>query len=280
MSKPFYPKSKFSPYRGGQSRDGDRGRSSSRAQTPAEHGPPLIFGFHAVEAALANPARTVVKALMTENAENKLAALIAKRGVMVDRVSPRDLDKRLGADTVHQGALLEVEDLDEPDFEELARLAEGKPLLVLDQVTDPHNVGAILRSAAVFGAAGIVMTRRHSPPLHGALAKAASGALEMVPVARVQNLSRALSDLKDAGFTIVGLDGDAPDLIEEMAWPKTVALVLGAEGKGMRELTGGTCDRLVRVAQDGPLNSLNVSNAAAIALHAGVMARRGLIGRR
>ena len=105
---------------------------------------------------------------------------------------------------------------------------------MLDHVTDPHNVGAILRSAAVFGAAGIVMTRRHSPPLHGVVAKAASGALELVPVARVQNLARALGELKSAGFTIVGLDGDAPDLIEEMAWPKAIALVLGAEGKGMR----------------------------------------------
>jgi 23S rRNA (guanosine2251-2'-O)-methyltransferase len=267
VSKPYYQKP-------------NRGRPAFRPQTPAEHGPPLIFGFHSVEAALANPARTVVKAFMTENAENKLAEHITKRGLHVERVSPRDLDKRLGADTVHQGALLEVEDLEEPDFEELARLADGKPLLVLDHVTDPHNVGAILRSAAVFGCAGVVMTRRHSPPLHGALAKSASGALEMVPVARVQNLGRALSDLKKAGFTIVGLDGEAPDLIEEMAWPKTVALVLGAEGKGMRELTGETCDLLVRVAQDGPLNSLNVSNAAAIALHAGVLARRGLIGKR
>lgn len=273
MSKPFYPRSAA---HGGQRRAGP----PSRASAPLDTGPPLIFGFHAVEAALANPARRISKALMTENAENKLARHIAARSLSVERVSPRDLDRRLGADTVHQGALLEVEDLDEPDFQELARLADGKPLLVLDHVTDPHNVGAILRSAAVFGAAGIVMTRRHSPPLHGVLAKAASGALELVPVARVQNLARALGDLKKAGFTVVGLDGEAPELVEEMVWPKTVALVLGAEGKGMRELTGETCDRLVRVAQDGPLNSLNVSNAAAIALHTAVLARRGLIGRR
>ncbi len=265
MSKPFHHKS-------------DRGRPGPRPA--ADHASPTIFGFHAVEAALANPARVVVKAFMTENAENKLATHLTARNLRVDRVTPRDLDRRLGSETVHQGALLEVEDLDEPDFEELARLADGKPLLVLDHVTDPHNVGAILRSAAVFGAAGIVMTRRHSPPLHGVLAKAASGALELVPVARVQNLSRSLKDLKDAGFTIVGLDGEATDLIEEMVWPKTVALVLGAEGKGLRELTGDTCDKLVRVAHDGPLDSLNVSNAAAIALHAGVLARRGLIGRR
>ena len=157
-------------------------------------GAALIFGFHAVEAALSNQHRVVVKAWMTENAENKLAEVLAKRGLVVERVSPRDLDKRLGRDTVHQGALLEVEELEEPDYEELARLADGRPLLVLDHVTDPHNVGAILRSAAVFGAAGIVMTRRHSPPLHGVVAKAASGALELVPVARVQNLARALGE--------------------------------------------------------------------------------------
>ena len=267
-------------WRGGSGSGGERRSGPARPAPDMPEGVPLIFGFHAVEAALANPARVVVKAFMTENAENKLAAGLTQRGLVVVRVSPRDLDKRLGADTVHQGALLEVQDLEEPDFAELARLADGKPLLVLDHVTDPHNVGAILRSAAVFGAAGIVMTRRHSPPLNGVVAKAASGALELVPVARVQNLGRALSELKSAGFIIVGLDGDASDLIEEMAWPPAVALVLGAEGKGMRDLTGSTCDRLVRVAQDGPLNSLNVSNAAAIALHTAALGRRGLLGSR
>ena len=272
------------PFRRQGWRGGPSGGTSSprpaRPAPPIPDGVPLIFGFHAVEAALGNMQRIVSKAFMTENAEIKLASALSKRGLSVARVSPRDLDKRLGVDTVHQGALLEVEELDEPDFEELARLADGRPLLVLDHVTDPHNVGAILRSAAVFGAAGIVMTRRHSPPLHGVVAKAASGALELVPVARVQNLARALGALKSAGFTIVGLDGDAPDLIEAMAWPKTIALVLGAEGKGMRDLTGEMCDRLVRVAHDGPLNSLNVSNAAAIALHTAALARRGLIGPR
>ncbi|MEQ1669417.1 MAG: RNA methyltransferase, partial [Hyphomicrobium sp.] len=162
----------------------------------------------------------------------------------------------------------------EPEFVDLAENANGRPLLVLDQVTDPHNVGAILRSAAVFGAAGIVMTRRHSPPLNGVLAKSASGALELVPVALVQNLSNTLRELKDAGFTLIGLDGTAETAIEDTDWTsRPVALVMGAEGKGLRELTQKTCDVLARITTDGPIASLNVSNAAAVALHTAALAR-------
>jgi 23S rRNA (guanosine2251-2'-O)-methyltransferase len=238
---------------------------------------PVIFGFHAVEAALANPLRKINLALLTENAENRLATALAARDVPIERVHPRDLDRRLGPDTVHQGALLEVAPLREPSMNELARKAAGRPLVVLDQVTDPHNVGAVLRSAAVFGCAGIIMTRRNSPPLSGVLAKSASGALELVPVATVQNLARGLADLKAVGFTIIGLDGEVTDSLETMVWPEKVALVLGAEGRGLRQLTRETCDHLACIVTDGQIASLNVSNAAAIALHTGLLKRRQML---
>lgn len=226
-----------------------------------------LFGVHAVEAALRNASRPVLRLLMTENAEHRLAEAVAARHAMPERVSPRDLDRLLGEDTVHQGVLLETELLDEPDIPTLAARADAGPLIVLDQVTDPHNVGAILRSAAVFGAAGLVMTRRHSPPLDGALAKSASGALELVPVAPVQNLARAIAELKEHGCLTLGLDGTAETRIEDEPLTGRVALVLGAEGKGLRELTRTSCDRLVHIATNGPIASLNVSNAAAISLH-------------
>jgi len=227
----------------------------------------LLYGIHAVEAALRNGDRKIGRLLMTENAENRLAAALAPRQAAPERVTPRDLDRMLGDDTVHQGVLLETEPLDEPDTAALAARAEAGPLIVLDQVTDPHNVGAILRSAAVFGATGLIMTRRHSPPLDGALAKSASGALELVPVALVPNLARALAELNEHHCTTLGLDGTAEHLIEEEPLTGPVAFVLGAEGKGLRELTRNSCQRLVRIATSGPIASLNVSNAAAISLH-------------
>jgi 23S rRNA (guanosine2251-2'-O)-methyltransferase len=226
-----------------------------------------LYGVHPVEAALRNAGRPILRLLMTENAENRLAEAVAARHAAPERVSPRDLDRLLGEDTVHQGVLLETEELEEPDIPTLAARADAGPLIVLDQVTDPHNVGAILRSAAVFGAAGLVMTRRHSPPLDGTLAKSASGALELVPVALVQNLSRAIAELKEHGCVTLGLDGTAEHMIEDEPLMDRVAFVLGAEGKGLRELTRTSCDRLVRIATSGPIGSLNVSNAAAISLH-------------
>lgn len=244
-----------------------------RRQDRQAHGHVALYGIHAVEAALANPERRMRKLLLTDNAERRLHEALAARGFSHEHVLPRDLDRRLGADTVHQGALLETEPLPEPALADLAEGAAGRPLIVLDQVTDPHNVGAILRSAAVFGAAGLVMTRRHSPPLDGTLAKSASGALEHVPIALVQNLARGLTELKGVGFVLVGLDSEAPARLEELAWPKRTALVLGAEGKGLRQLTRDSCDHLCRITTDGPLDSLNVSNAAAVALHLAAMRR-------
>jgi 23S rRNA (guanosine2251-2'-O)-methyltransferase len=261
-----------------------RHRGSSHSAPSAQHrrggeeghGEGLIFGIHAVEAALANPRRSISKLYLTENAARRLEPAVSARRLAPMQVLPRDLDRRLGADTVHQGALIETEPLPEPTIEELAQAGAGRPIIVLDQVTDPHNVGAILRSAAVFGAAGLVMTRRHSPPLSGALAKSASGALEHVPVALVQNLARSLAELKEQHVTLIGLDGEASDTLEAVDWPQHVALVLGAEGKGLRQLTRDSCDRLCRISTDGPIASINVSNAAAIALHLAATRRLGL----
>jgi 23S rRNA (guanosine2251-2'-O)-methyltransferase len=231
--------------------------------------PVRIFGMHAAEAALLNPDRAIISGVMTENAGRKLAEPLRQRGLDPEKTTPRNLDRMLGADTVHQGVLLECAPLEEPALEDLiAAAGNGSPLLLLDQVTDPHNVGAILRSAAVFGCGGLIMTRRHSPPLSGVLAKSASGGLEHVPVHLATNLARTITALKDAGVLTIGLDGAAPEPLHD-GLPKDTALaiVLGAEGKGLRQLTAETCDRLCRIETSGALASLNVSNAAAIALH-------------
>jgi 23S rRNA (guanosine2251-2'-O)-methyltransferase len=224
----------------------------------------LLFGVHAVEAALANPKRTVVRLLATENAAHRLAPLLAKRGLTPEDASPRDLDRLLGPDAVHQGVALEAEPLPPTGLDEVS--LEGI-LLVLDQVTDPQNVGAALRSAAAFGAAGLVLTERHSPPLQGVLAKAASGALDVVPVILVKNLAQALAELGELGFMRVGLAEEATEALEAAPLARPLALVLGAEGKGLRQLTKEHCDRLCRISTQSAFASLNVSNAAAIALH-------------
>ncbi len=248
----------------------DRARERAR---DADDGPLRLFGIHPVEAALRNPARHITRLFATENAARRLTEALGTLRVPVEDTTPRDLDRILGAEAVHQGVMIETEPLPEPDLQSLAENAAGRPLLVLDQVTDPHNVGAILRSAAVFGAAGLVMTRRHSPPLNGVLAKSASGALELVPIALVGNLAGALAELKDVGFTLIGLEGSAEARLEQADWSRPTALVMGAEGKGLRELTQKLCDVLARITTDGPIASLNVSNAAAIALHTAALAR-------
>ena len=278
----FKPKSGFKGggdrggYRGGFKAGGGRPHRPQRAPEPVEDdGIVRLFGVHPVEAALRNPDRVVLRLKATDNAANRLAEAIAARGLTPETVTPRDLDRLLGPDTVHQGLLLETEPLPEPELEDLAEAAAtGGPLIMLDQVTDPHNAGAILRSAAAFGASGVITTRRHSPPLNGTLAKSASGALELVKIAQVQNLARAMSDLRDAGVTILGLDGTATAAIEDEPFTGAVAIVLGAEGKGLRQLTADSCDRLVKIATADDLRSLNVSNAAAVALHAALIKRR------
>jgi 23S rRNA (guanosine2251-2'-O)-methyltransferase len=245
--------------------------SRDRGPRPAEAAPTddiELFGLHAVEAALSNPKRVIRRLQATDNAENKLTPILEERGLKCARINPRDLDRRLGADTVHQGVLLETVLLDVPSLSDLAEDATRfGPIVVLDQVTDPHNVGAILRSAAAFGARGLVMTTRNSPRLSGALGKAASGALEHVPVALVTNLARALAELADLGFERIGLDGEADQSLEKAKLGTRTALVLGAEGRGLRRLTRESCDVLCRISTTGPIGSLNVSTAAAVALH-------------
>jgi 23S rRNA (guanosine2251-2'-O)-methyltransferase len=224
----------------------------------------VLFGLHAVEAALANPQRHIGRLLATENAAHRLGPLLAKRRVNPKPASPRDLDRLLGPDAVHQGVALETEPLPPMGLDDVS--SDGI-LLVLDQVTDPQNVGAALRSVAAFGASGLVLTERHSPPLHGVLAKAASGALDMVPVILVKNLAQSLAELGERNFLRVGLAEEASEALETAPLTRPLALVLGAEGKGLRQLTREHCDRLCRISTEGAFASLNVSNAAAVALH-------------
>ncbi len=227
-------------------------------------GPVILYGWHSVKAALDNPKRRFRKLYATENAARRLADENTPLPLAPDIVRPEEIARRLSADAVHNGLLAECDPLDAPAIEELA--PQGI-VLVLDQITDPHNVGAILRSAAAFNVAAIVTTARHSPEATGALAKAASGALEYVPMVTVQNLARGLAALQERGFLRVGLDSEAPDAIEDIPLAAPLALVLGAEGKGLRQLTKETCDHLARLDLPGAIKSLNVSNAAALALY-------------
>jgi len=224
----------------------------------------LLYGWHTVTEALKNPARRIRRLLATENALRRLAEDGIALSPTPELVRPDALDRRLTPDAVHQGLLAEADPLPAPDVEELD---PSGIVLVLDQITDPHNVGAILRTAAAFAVAAIVTTARHSPQATGVLAKAASGALEHVPIVTVQNLARGLSALKERGFFTVGLDSGAPDDLANVGLRAPLALVLGAEGKGLRQLTAATCDRTARLDLPGTIKSLNVSNAAALALY-------------
>jgi len=267
-------RAKDAPARQRPGRPTGTGRSTPPEIDPAA----LIFGLHAAAFALDNPNRRIKAIHVTENAERRLGDAVDRHRQLVVRASPRELDRRLGPDTVHQGVVLDVEPLEPESLASLTASAREKatPIIILDQVTDPHNVGAVLRSAAVFGAAGIVMTHRHSPPLGGALAKAASGALELTPVCLVRNLADAIAEIRAEGLIVIALDAEGTDFLEDALapGPSPQALALGAEGKGLRALTRESCDRLCRIGGDGPISSLNVSNAAAVALHLAAMRRR------
>jgi len=270
------------PFRKGSGKSFEKGRKPGPRPAPRQgwrdrdsggDGPAILYGWHTVTLALANPRRRIRKLLLTENAARRLAEEHIDPRVTPEIVRPQLIDQRLGPDAVHQGLLAEADPLPSPDIESLKQ--EGI-VLVLDQITDPHNVGAILRSAAAFAVKAIVTTARHSPEATGVLAKSASGALELVPLVLVQNLARALTALNERGFLTVGLDSEGSDDLSRIELREPLALVLGAEGKGLRQLTRETCATVARLDMPGEIKSLNVSNAAVLALYVGA-SRLGLM---
>lgn len=229
-----------------------------------------LYGTHACIAALKNPKRNVLQALVTANAmeglHQKNLSFAVLRQCKV--VTPREVDTALPPGSVHQGIALKVSPLPSLSLESLLEEHPTGPLVILDQVTDPQNIGAILRSAAAFGAAAVLLTDRNAPLESGTVAKAASGALEVVPLVRLPNLAKAMETLKTHGYWCIGLDGYAEETLNKaFDFPK-VALLLGAEGKGLRRLTKDTCDLLVKLPMSDKVESLNVSNAAAVMLYA------------
>ena len=266
------------PFRRGGGKPFEKGRKFARPpghrnRDSSPDGPVILYGWHTVSAALANPHRKIRKLLLTENAARRLTEENIDTRVTPEIVRPQLIDQRLGPDAVHQGMLAEADPLASPDIETLQQ--EGI-VLVLDQITDPHNVGAILRSAAAFAVKAIVTTARHSPEATGVLAKSASGALELVPLVLVQNLARALTALNERGFLTVGLDSEGTDDLSKVELREPLVLVLGAEGKGLRQLTRETCATVARLDMPGEIKSLNVSNAAVLALYVGA-SRLGLM---
>lgn len=251
------------PWQNRESKAKEQSGPDQRGLEGPRHGRLMLYGLHAVRAALDNPKRRAHRLYVTTNARERLGTLPEKPGFEVIEVRPDALDRLLGADAVHQGVALEVEPLAGVDLDDLA--PEGI-VLVLDQITDPHNVGAILRSAAAFNVKALVVTERHSPHMTGVLAKTASGGLEHVPIITVVNLAQALAKLGEIGFWRIGLDSEGPSSLTHSGLTPPLALVLGAEGKGLRRLTRERCDDLARLDMPGAIKSLNVSNAAAICL--------------
>jgi len=228
-------------------------------------GPVYLYGLHTVRAALDNPRREKRELLVTPNALGRLKETGPVGGLKIVETTPKELDRLLGADAVHQGAALEVEPVSRFGLNDISPL---KLVVVLDQVTDPHNVGAILRTACAFGAEALITTQRYAPRETGVMAKAASGALDLVPLIEVRNLGDTLELLKKHGMHVLGFDSEAPAPLGPRAGGQALAIVLGAEGKGLRQRTRELCDEMVRLDMPGPIKSLNVSNAAAIALFA------------
>ncbi|MDR3512100.1 MAG: 23S rRNA (guanosine(2251)-2'-O)-methyltransferase RlmB [Caulobacteraceae bacterium] len=247
-------------------------RSAPRAR-PDASGAEWLWGWHAVTAALANPRREPPRRILAS--AERARELVERFGALktIETVEPAYIGQQLPAGAAHQGVAMKTAPLDPTPIEELGAPAEGV-LLMLDQVTDPQNVGAILRSAAAFGARGLVLQDRHAPALTGALAKAAAGAVDALPHARVTNLSRALETLADLGWRAVGLDGAAEIDLEDALDGRPTVLVLGSEGEGLRRLVAEHCDVLARIPMPGGFESLNVSAAAAVALYAATRPRK------
>ena len=259
-----HPPATQQPHRGGWKRKA-AGRPPFRGTARASgDGAVILYGWHTVKAALENPARRIRRLYATANAARRLAEDGVALAVEPELVRPDAIARRLGPDAVHNGLLAEADPLPSPELEEIE---PAGIVLVLDQITDPHNVGAILRTAAGFAVDAVITTARHSPEATGVLAKSASGALEYVPIVTVQNLARALATLRERGYFLVGLDSTGDADLGDAALRAPLALVLGAEGKGLRQLTRATCDQVARLDLPGRIKSLNVSNAAALALY-------------
>lgn len=241
-----------------------RGKPGPRRPGLQPEGPVMLYGLHTVEAAFANPDRKRLKLFATENALRRLEERNVQIDVPVENMAPRALDKMVTRDAVHQGAILQADPLPAYDVEELqgARL-----VLALDQVTDPHNVGAILRSAVALNADAVVTTERHAPEEGSVLAKSASGALDMIKHVRVKNMARFVSEMTDEGFFTVALDSDGEASLEDIEFGDKTVLVLGSEGKGVRQGVRDKCDKLARLDMPGAIRSLNVSNAAVLSLY-------------
>ncbi|WP_425408403.1 23S rRNA (guanosine(2251)-2'-O)-methyltransferase RlmB [Hyphococcus sp.] len=250
------------------SRDGPGAR-------PGPHQPVWLYGRHAVAAALANPARRIRRVAATKNARDWLEKNGADANALarLEDARPDAIDRLLHAGAVHQGLAAQVDELPRARLKDACAPAEpGRPVVILDQITDPQNIGALFRSAAAFGARAVIVQDRKTPPLSGALAKAAAGAVETIPCVRVVNIARAMEGLQGLGYFCAGLAGEAQDDITALP-AAPLALVMGAEGAGLRQLVGETCDGLFRIPIEPGMESLNVSNAAAISLYEARRAR-------
>lgn len=238
-------------------------RLSGQQPRPSGH---WVYGWHAVNAALANTERAVLRIVATE--ANLPHINLPRRLPAPQMLETREIDRLVGQDAVHQGIAAEVKPLEPYVLEDILHIENPRgPVVILDQVSDPHNVGAILRSAAAYDAIAVVTPKDHSAPETATMAKTASGALDIVPRIVVTNLAAAMRELKDAGYWIIGLEGESTTLLTELKLAQKTAIVLGAEGKGMRRLTAELCDERVRLPMGERMESLNVSNAAAVALY-------------